>query len=521
MDENGHKKISIVVLSTNQGEKFKIAHEPIKALGRQALMFFTEKGLEVLSTDHARCILTRYIIQGENIRRLGGKYEFYNRQTSEDGHPLPIPIAVDTTTMSQCLKYVGNGDTWTLMWTEEVPNKLTMTCVHGQTGRKKWDLNTINPNDINPEYSLLDRSIYSACIMFRSSEFHQTIRDLSTSETLLVMISCDGKRLVFTSEGMLLKTQYEITSDDLDTIDMVKMEEIERNDSKKRSADEMSERYDDEKAPRNKKAILSMLTRGDNEDDDRDEEVSENEFDFDGSDDKNKQKNKIKGLRRKKGMKLKREDETLEKASKTVGKATFDVRDSSPSAWPTCSWYVLSFLQHITKARGFSDTVKIYVKKQINEDGEAEDFPILITYDCANFGSLEFLVGPRVPTDETELIPYSERKMPSPVTVGFSDEIIPSIQNKEIKKEEIPPLKKVKIEEKEPLPKKGHSDFQDANEELDDEEKEYYEEGGDEYLENSSPSDLMDEEEEDKEEDQESIRQKIIASGKKYKKKEI
>lgn len=498
---------SCVVLSTNQGEKFKIAHEPIKALGRQALMFFTEKGLEVLSVDHAGCILTRYVVQGEDIRRLGGKYKFNNRRTSEDGHPLPIPVAVDTTTMLQCLKYVNPGDIWTMMWTEETPDKLTMTCTNanGRTGKKRWYVNTINPNDISPEYSLFDRSKYSACIMFKSLLFHSIIRDLSTAETLLVTVSCDGERLVFSSEGILIKTQYEITNSATESTNAVKKEE---NNSKRSRSD-----LNGEDKPKGKKAILSLLSvdkrtedhKGDPESDNEDEENADEE-------EEGVEKRRKYSRRRKNSTHSDTKDGmtgiTGDNPIENVGNAIFDVRDHDPSAWPVISFFVLSFLQQINKARGYADMVKIYVKRNLNENGEPEDYPMLIVYDCVNFGSLEFLVGPRTATDEGDLPPYSERTMPTPITT----DILPEIQVK-VEKEHLPTKRQKTSSSPSPI-QKIEGEFGETY--MDEEDMDEILAEGDEEFEEEEEDD-----ENDEHEDEEAIRDRITASGRTYKKAEI
>ena len=372
----GAKKLfSQVFLRTSQGEKFRIAHDPIKALGREAIMFFTERGLEVNSQDHAGCILTRYIIPAENIRKTGGEYSYFNSHwdLNTKTSPPPIIVAVDATQMSSCLRYITSGDTWTLSWTEENPSKVTMTCANGhRNGRRRWDVNTIDPQDIMSEQrKLLDRSSYSASVIFRSYLLHEMIRDLSISDALRVRIDCDGHRLVLSTEGPLIRAQYEVNDQGVPSIDTLK---IEPPSASITSAPPPTKRIKkrDKDIPTTSSTVTTTSTTS---------------------------------------TRVGR----LNTINHTSDGAVFDVKDTRPSAWPTCGWYVLAFLQHISKARQFSDTVKLYVKRGVNDRGEPDEHPILIAYDCVDFGTLEFLIGAVGSVDGEMLPPYSERCMPEAI----------------------------------------------------------------------------------------------------------
>lgn len=85
----------------------------------------------------------------------------------------------------------------------------------------------------------------------------------------------------------------------------------------------------------------------------------------------------------------------------------FNVIDKSPESWPFCDSYHWKILQRVTKAKSFSESVKIYLRRQL-PDG----MPIALCYE-GTIGKLQFFIAPY--DDNDQWGPYEKRKMPDPI----------------------------------------------------------------------------------------------------------
>jgi len=459
---NAPVKYNRVFLKTNHAEKLKIAHDPIKTLSKgEAIMIFREEGLETFAQDFGGCILTRYTLSAKKIELSGGQYYFYNNNKKEIEGGVEksesIIVAVKTTEMSMCLRHINPGDTWTLEWNELEHNKITMTCVNKQLGRRRWDLNTIQPDEIETSFSLFERQIYSASVTLSSYRFHSMIRDIAATGSLLIEAACDGHRLVLSAQGLLIGFRCEMT--DMESV--VKKKPIINQGR-------------DPKEPCDDKILTNKTSQGSKYDGKRKyHRKSNKQLDEDGiSNDliqptTKKQKkisqpdsetttsrtnpslsvstvaksptnvrllceigttkettgalltpfvNNVSSAKNaaldnastcSSDMTSRRQKHTsnecragIKRDCTTQHSTLFVVRDRSENAWPVISYYVISFLQQITKARQFSDKITLHFKRLIDDKGQPLDHPLLVTYDCEEFGSLEFLIGPHRSEEE-------------------------------------------------------------------------------------------------------------------------
>lgn len=202
MNTQDLRKKPHVYLLTEQGGKFRIAHDSIKELAREALFTFTPDGVELAGQDSAGTVLVRYVMKAEDIRSTGGIYEC----------TVPsLKVGINTRYFATNLKSVSPSDSWSLAVDVEKPDRLFMTTSNKASHKTMcWEMNSIDMKDEDLLHEKLENYGYTCMIMYPATAFHDMMRDLGNSENNIARICCDGKRLVIYSAGTLNRIYFEI-----------------------------------------------------------------------------------------------------------------------------------------------------------------------------------------------------------------------------------------------------------------------------------------------------------------------
>lgn len=310
-----------IQLITDQSGKFKIAHDSIKEMAREALFTFTPDHFELAGKDTPGTVMVKYIVSAESIKNSGGLYEC----------SVPsLKVGIDPKIFADNLRCVNPSDTWSLIINAESPTKIFMTSSNEALHKTMcWETNVIEVPDVDIFHQPFADYNFSCMIMYNAVIFHDMMKDLSHSESNIARICCDGNRLVVYSKGIINSASFEISDGIIDGGSTEKADKAEK--------------------------------------------------DAEGS------------------------GESSTKKKKAADKYIFEVKDKDLTAWPFCDSYHLKVLEKATKAKGFSTSIKIYLKRRV-----PSGFPIAICYENI-LGTLQFFITPQ---DDEDWVPYEERKMP-------------------------------------------------------------------------------------------------------------
>jgi hypothetical protein len=191
-----------VYLLTDLGSKFRIAHDSIKEVAREAIFTFTPDGIELAGRDYDNTVMVRFVIKASDVRDSGGIYECNVDR---------VNIGINTGDFSKNLRSVTPADTWSLAIDAERPERIVMTTTN-KASRKTicWEMNGLNIEDAEIFHRGIDSYEYPCVIMYPSVAFHDMMRDLGNSSHNIARICCDGKRLVVYSVGILNRVYFEI-----------------------------------------------------------------------------------------------------------------------------------------------------------------------------------------------------------------------------------------------------------------------------------------------------------------------
>lgn len=365
-------------LSTDQGGKFKIAHESIKDLTRHAIISFTPDGITLLAQDTASFVEIEYQIPRQKILDTGGLYNC----TSQC-----IKVGIDTKQFAQNLKSIPSSDIWSIGVNARDTSVLYMFRINKKA---KWtscmELRTKIVEDV-PMYHPI--SVYRCMVICDSNMFHETLRDFNLTDSPTTRVYCDGERLVFSAQGDFNSMNVEIANNSVTTT--TPTQDLTPETTKK---SHKRQRVEEPAA-----AVAEAATTSDagTESDDED---CEDERQAPAED--NHQRQQVR---------------------QNLGMCVYDLNAGAPSAsgeqqWPICDTYTLKSLQRATKSKGFSPSVKIYLRRHL-----PNGFPIALSYEN-NIGTLRFFITPV--NDET-WVPYEERTMPCSIG-GESCSAAPSTQ---------------------------------------------------------------------------------------------
>jgi len=163
---------------TIQASALKSAFEVLKDILNDVNVYFTEKGMRILTLDTARVALVDMFLSSEN-------FEEYTCQT-------PIVAGINVTNMFKLLKFISNNDTLTI----DIHNREYLD-IHIENASKKTDTKfQLKMLDINEDQIEVPEIKMAAATLMPSIDFQRICRDMNNLATEVEITRNDKKFII-------------------------------------------------------------------------------------------------------------------------------------------------------------------------------------------------------------------------------------------------------------------------------------------------------------------------------------
>eukprot|EP00899_Mesostigma_viride_P027345 jgi/Mesvir1/7796/Mv11739-RA.1 len=181
---------------TVQGASVKVLVEVLKELTNDVNIYFTKRGLRIVSFDLSHCALFHAFMEAEHIEEYRCNKEY--------------TIGVSLVNFFKLIKNVSVNDELELKLSDENLDVLHITILN-RAKNTRWSYE-MKLMDIDEEMIEIPEKEYMTCITMVSTEFQKMCRDLAVVADR-VRFRCNGDNIVLSGSGDIGTCQLEIGKD--------------------------------------------------------------------------------------------------------------------------------------------------------------------------------------------------------------------------------------------------------------------------------------------------------------------
>ena len=203
---NREEEMDVIILITGYTDKIKAMFEAANSFVHEATLRFSEKGMQMTSSDHMEAVLVSLHLLAKKIVENGGSYVYRMQGSYYD-------VGIDLKNLTSILKTMQVEDT--IEFRVDAIDKGYITMIESNSKTCKFarhKLRTIKDSElVNSVFDELGDIQYTHNAVMDTCMFYDMMKKLDNAGGPAVRFYCDGRRMVFMAEGDWMETTYQIS----------------------------------------------------------------------------------------------------------------------------------------------------------------------------------------------------------------------------------------------------------------------------------------------------------------------